>query len=56
MLPSPAVVTINSEPQVLQKYLFPDSLANSIPLFVGLSHYSLTSQGGQPDLQALSPC
>ena len=30
MVPSPAVVTINSELQFLQKYLFPDSLANEI--------------------------
>ena len=55
MLPSPAVVTMNSELQVLQKYLFPDSLANSIPLIVGLSHYSFTRWGGQPESAALSP-
>ena len=32
--PSPPVVTMNSEPQFLQEYLFPTSFANSIPLIL----------------------
>lgn len=34
MVPSPPVVTMNSEPHILQEYLFPVSLANSSPLIL----------------------
>ena len=48
MVPLPAVVTMNSEPHTLQKYLFPDSFANFIPpddSFLG--HYIYRDSVGQ---------
>jgi len=50
MVPSPAVVTINSELQFLQKYLLPDSLANEILPKHGLvcDYYSYRLVNGQP--------
>ena len=47
MVPSPAVVTMNSEPQVLHMYLFPDSFANSAPLLQLCGHYSFRGSLGQ---------